>query len=290
MLRRRVLTLSALPVVLSLGLAASWAAGSLLVGATPADVPPPAPPARTIALASADGLRLAADYWPGRHPDSPAVLLIHGNGASRASLTGNAAWLAARGYAAMTLDLRGHGESDAADKTFGLRESRDAEAALAWLRGRGHRRVAAIGISLGGAAALLGEDGPLAADALILQAVYPDIRRAIRNRIAGLLGTLPAALLEPLLSLQARPRIGAWPSRLSPIAAIGRYRRPVLVIGGGADRHTPAPETRALYDAAAGPKALWIAPGYDHDPICRIESAEYRARVARFLERAIGTP
>jgi hypothetical protein len=32
---------------------------------------------------------------------------------------------------------------------------------------------------------------------MVLQAVYPDIRRAIRNRIASVAGSLPAALLEP---------------------------------------------------------------------------------------------
>jgi alpha-beta hydrolase superfamily lysophospholipase len=276
--------------LLILGLAFSWMVGSAMVRATPSAVPEPGPPGIGVTLRSPDGLRLAATYWRGSTAAGPAVLLLHGNGASRASVSGNAAWLAEQGYAAMTLDLRGHGQSDPAPKTFGFAESRDAAAALSWLRRRGHGKVAVIGVSLGGAAALIGEDGPLPADALILQAVYPDIRRAIRNRISGLVGSVPAIALEPLLSLQARPRIGVWPQRLAPISAIRRYPRPVLVIGGGDDRYTPPEETRALHAAAPGPKAIWIVPGLDHDPICRIESRAYRGRVARFLAATIGIP
>ncbi|PSJ40518.1 alpha/beta hydrolase [Allosphingosinicella deserti] len=277
-------------LLLILGLAASWLLGALMVRATPSAVPLPPAPATPVRLESSDGLALAGSYWPGRSADAPAILLLHGNGASRAALAGNVAWFAERGYAALAIDLRGHGRSASAGKSFGLEESRDAAASLAWLRRKGHGRIAVIGVSLGGASALLGDHGPVTADALILQAVYPDIRSAIRNRIAGILGTVPATLLEPLLSFQARPRLGAWPGRLAPIAALPRFRGPVLIVGGGADRHTPPAETRALYAAAPGPKTLWIAEGYDHAAVSAIDSPEYRRRVLAFLEQTIGRP
>jgi alpha-beta hydrolase superfamily lysophospholipase len=285
---RRLLAGAAIALIL--GLVASWLLGSLLMRATPGDVPPPPAPARDLRLRSSDGLTLAATYWPGRSDSSPAVLLLHGNGASRAALAGNAAWLAERGYAAMTLDLRGHGQSDAAPKSFGLAESHDVAAALAWLRQKGHPRVGVVGVSLGGASVLLAEGGPLPADALVLQAVYPDIRSAIGNRIAGILGRPAALLLEPLLSYQSRLRLGEWPARLSPIAALPSFRGAVFVVGGGEDGHTPPEETRALYAAARGPKALWIAPGLDHPQVSDVQSDEYRRRLLAFFERSIGAP
>jgi pimeloyl-ACP methyl ester carboxylesterase len=260
----------------------------MLMRATPADVPQAAAPAIDVRLRSSDALGLAATYWPGRSRTSPAVLLLHGNGASRATLAGNAGWLAARGYAAMTLDLRGHGESESAPKSFGLNESHDAGAAFGWLKRHGHGRVAVVGVSLGGASALLGEGGPLPADALVLQAVYPDIRSAIGNRIAGITGRPLARLLEPLLSQQSRLRLGVRPERLSPIAALPRYRGALFVIGGGEDGHTPPGETRALYTAAEGAKALWLAPGLSHDQVSDLQSAEYRRRLLAFLEGSIG--
>ena len=285
---RTLLTTGA--ALLVLGLAASWLVGSLMMRATPADVPPPQAPARDLRLRAADGLGLAATYWPGRSPRSPAILLLHGNGASRAAMAENAAWLAAQGYSALTLDLRGHGESDRAPKSFGLAESRDAAAAIEWLRANGHARVGVVGVSLGGASALLGDDGPVAADALVLQAVYPDIRSAIHNRIAGLVGRPPALLLEPLLSFQARLRLGVAPSRLSPIEALPVFRGAVFMIGGGEDGHTPPAETRALFASARGQKHLWIAPGLDHRAVSDVRSEPYRRRLHAFFESSLGAP
>jgi alpha-beta hydrolase superfamily lysophospholipase len=183
----RRLFLPLLTLIILLGLAASWRFGGAMVRPTPSRVPPAAPPAIDFRLRATDGLPLAATYRPGRRPDSPAVLLLHGNGASRAAVAPNAGWLAAQGYAVLAIDFRGHGGSASVPHSFGLFESRDAEAAFAWLKRRQRgAKVAVVGISLGGAAALLGDRGPLPADALVLQAVYPDIRHAIRNRIADL--------------------------------------------------------------------------------------------------------
>lgn len=288
-MRRAIPWLLAISLAFGLGLA--WFAGNAMVRSTPSHAAPARPPGQDLRIASTDGVTLAATYWPGRTAHAPAVLLLHGNGASRAMTAANAEWLAGQGYATLTIDFRGHGESTATPHSFGLRESADAAAALAWLKRRqSGAPVAVVGISLGGAAALLGPDGPLAADALVLQAVYPDIRRAIRNRIAAQAGTAPAWLLEPLLSLQAWPRYGVSPSRIAPIEALRRYKGPVFVIGGGADRYTPPRETREMFLAAPGPRALWIVEGLDHGRVSGLTDSLYRNRLRAFLRRSIGNP
>lgn len=276
-------------VLIVVGLAISWLLGSAMTRPSPSHVPPAMAPATDIHLRTADGLIIAATWWPGARPDAPAVLLLHGNGASRAAMAPAAAWVARQGYAALTIDFRGHGGSTPAQHSFGLDESRDAAAAFVWLKRRQHGApVAVLGSSLGGAAALLGAHGPVPADALILIAVYPDIRHAIRNRIAVQLGSWPAMLLEPLLSYQSQFRFGAGPSALSPIHALRRYRGPVLVIGGDRDRYTPPAETRALFDAAPGPRQiLWIA-GADHSATSGMASPAYRDRLRLFLAQTIG--
>lgn len=277
-------------VAASLGLAASWAAGSIMTRGQPSQVEAVTPPAQDLTLKTPDGLSIAATFRPGLHKDSPAVLLLHGVGSSRQATATNAAWLTSLGYATLTIDFRGHGQSDTRPKTFGLREAQDALAAFDWLRRRQNSApVAIIGISLGGAAALLGEAGPIPADALILQAVYPDIRHAIRNRIASRTTRGIGLMLEPLLSFQAPLRFAAWPSRLSPLAALPRYKGPVLVIGGKQDRSTPPAETRAMAAAVTGYRQLWLVPTGDHAAICALKSIAYRERVRSFLERTIGS-
>lgn len=288
---RHVPALIALLACLLAGAGASWAFGSLVTRPTSVNVSSPPFPARNVSLISGDGARIAGTYWPGGAEDGPAVLLLHGLDASRAMFVDNASWLAGQGYGVLTIDLRGHGESALAERSFGLHESRDAAAGLRWLkRRRCNAPIAVVGVSLGGAAALLGTDGPLPADALGLQAVYPDIRRAIRNRIAARAAAAPAHFLEPLLSFQSLPRFGAWPGQFSPLSAVRRYRGPLFVIGGADDRSTPPAETRAIFAAAPGRKRLWIVPGADHAEASGLRGRTYRERLARFLRETIGAP
>lgn len=269
----------------------SWLIGSLLMRSTHSAVEPARAPAQDLTIVTADGLSLAATFRPGRRVDAPAVLLLHGNGASREQTADNAAWLAERGYATLTIDFRGHGQSSASSHSFGWNESKDVRAAFAWLKEKEHGApVALIGISMGGASALLGENGPVAADAMVLQAVYSDIRHSIRNRMASMISRWPATLFEPLLSFQSRLRFGVWPSRLSPLDALERYRGPVLIIGGADDPFTPSEETQRMFDAVPGPKTLWLAPGVNHEGISDLESSDYRQQLLSFLERTIGTP
>ena len=273
------------------GLTISWLLGALLVRSTNTRVPPSPPPAQELTIVTADGLALAATYWAGKKIDAPGVLLLHGNGASRTQTAENGAWLATQGYAALAIDFRGNGASPPSAHSFGWIESRDAHAAFEWLRRAQHgARIGVIGISMGGAAALLGTDGPVPADALVLQAVYSDIRHTIRNRMASMMTRFPATCFEPLLSYQSRLRFGVWPSRLSPIKAVARFRGPVLVLGGASDPFTPPDETRRLYEAVPGARELWIVPDESHEGMSELRSVEYRERLLSFFQRTIGVP
>lgn len=110
-------------------------------------------------LKGADGLTLAADV--AGDPDAQPVVLLHGGGQTRHSWGALTRTLASNGYHAMTVDMRGHGESEwAADGNYGLdRFVADVEAILADL----DQAPVLVGASLGGmssllAAAGLGED------------------------------------------------------------------------------------------------------------------------------------
>src|SRR3954454_9672419 len=181
--------IAAVGIILLLGVAAAWMFGSITTRPHLAAVAPPKPPGRVIHLLASDGVQVEGSYWPGRHADGPAVLLLHGINSSRASFNRHALWLNGLGYTVLAIDFRGHGGSAAVPRSFGLYESRDAAAAVAFLRADApNRRIGLIGTSLGGAAALLGNNGALPVQAMVLQAVYPDLRRAVANRIARVAG------------------------------------------------------------------------------------------------------
>lgn len=63
-----------------------------------------------VTFTTADGLRLAADVYPG--PRQPPVVLLHGGGQTRHSWGTTARFLADSGWTAVAVDLRGHGDSE----------------------------------------------------------------------------------------------------------------------------------------------------------------------------------
>jgi pimeloyl-ACP methyl ester carboxylesterase len=125
-----------------------------------------------------DGVRLAADRWdppaPGRFG---TVLLLHGGGQTRHSWRHTGQRLAAGGWAALSIDARGHGDSDwhpGGDYSTDALVA-DLRAVVAAL---GERPVL-VGASMGGMTALIAQGAdPGLARALVLVDVAPSISPA----------------------------------------------------------------------------------------------------------------
>ncbi|HEV2847042.1 MAG TPA: alpha/beta fold hydrolase [Thermoanaerobaculia bacterium] len=244
--------------------------------------PPPDFPAEPVEFQSASGSLLRGWLLPAR-PSRGVVILMHGVRANRLSMVDRARFLAAAGYSVLLFDFQAHGESPGDNITFGHLESRDARAAVDLVRRRfPDQRVMAIGSSLGGAAAILA-DPPLPLDGLVLESVYTTMEEATENRLRIRFGPLGPPL-EPLLTLQLRPRLGIPVSALSPVDQIGRLRCPVLILSGSEDRHTTAEQTRRLFARAPEPKELWLVPGAAHVDLHGFAGEEYRRRILKFLE------
>jgi uncharacterized protein len=276
-------------IVLLIGLAFSWGFGSMMVarGTVPNGALPGG--ASLVEVTSPDGVALKGNFWPGAGNRAPGIVLLHGLGSSRHQFDGQALAFAAKGYAVLAINMRAHGDSGGDTRSFGWFEARDAHAAFAWLKTKQNgAKIGVVGMSLGGAAALLGPDGPLPADAMVLTVVYPDIRHAIRNRMAKIIGWPLGALAEPLLSYQAPLRFGVWPADLAPVTAIRAVHAPVFIIGGEKDIFTPPDETRSIFAAANNPKTLWIVPGADHNGASG--DSQYQPRVEAFMAAHLGVP
>jgi pimeloyl-ACP methyl ester carboxylesterase len=128
-----------------------------------------------------DGIRIAADRLG--DPDAPSVVFLHGGGQTRRSWGRAAVAVAARGWQAITVDLRGHGESDwSADGDY--RVVSFAGDVLELLRQLPPRPVL-VGASLGGFTAMLlaGELAPAALRALVLVDIVPHMDPSGASRI-----------------------------------------------------------------------------------------------------------
>jgi pimeloyl-ACP methyl ester carboxylesterase len=244
------------------------------------------PAARPVELRSASRSTLRGWYSPGR-PGAGAVLLLHGIGASCRDMLGRARFLARAGYSVLLVDFRGHGESSAGRSTYGSLESHDARAAVEFLRAAvPGERIGVIGISMGGAAVLLGP-APLPVQAIVLESVYPTIDDAVRGRLRAWLGSLGQAL-APFVLGWLFPREGVAAEGLRPIDRIREQTAPVFVLAGADDRYTTAQESRDLFTHAREPKAFWEVAGAGHVDLHAFSRAEYERRVGAFLARNLG--
>lgn len=208
---------------------------------------------------------------------------MHGLRANRKAMMRRARLVNELGYAALVFDFQAHGESAGSVITFGHLESLDAVAAVDFARQRtADGSLFVIGMSMGGAAALLAEPA-LAVDGLVLEAVYLDITGAIANRLSM---RLPfGRIATPLLSAQIELRLDIPVERLSPIAAAPRNRTPALLFAGTADRRTTADDTRRLARAFGGEQTLVWFERAAHVDLLEFDPILYRHEIAKFFER-----
>lgn len=211
------------------------------------------------------------------------VILLHGIRSTRRSMIERAIWLRELGYSTLLIDLQAHGESSGDNITIGYLEKFDVRAAVQFVKKNyPGQPVAVIGVSLGGASAVLGS--PLGIDAMILESVYPDIQRAVENRVSAKLGPF-ATIPSFLLLAQLQPRLGITIDQLRPVDHIADIGCPVYVISGRLDHHTPAEETLEMYETAIGPKKLWLVDGAAHVDLFAYDRAGYIRNVGQFLEQ-----
>lgn len=127
------------------------------------------------------GVRIVSDRQG--DPAARAVVFLHGGGQTRRSWGRAAAAVARRGYQAVTVDLRGHGESDWSTEGD-YRVTSFAADVVEVLRGLPARPVL-VGASLGGFTSMLlaGEIAPELASAVVLVDIVPNMEQSGANRI-----------------------------------------------------------------------------------------------------------
>jgi len=233
------------------------------------------PGARDVTFPAADGVRLSGWYVPGR--TGTAVILAHGSHGDRTDTVDHLRLLADAGHAVLAFDARGHGESGGATNALGWQGREDVAGAAAFLRRRpGVRRVAMLGLSMGG------EEGlRAAAGGVPLAAVVADGAGAATSGDQRLLssGPLPAAV--GWVTMRAIETFGGGrePAALADVA--GRIRAPVLLIASGAGDELRF--DRILRDRIGARARLWPVPDAGHTEALDRHPAAYRERVLAFL-------
>jgi dienelactone hydrolase len=212
------------------GLAAAVAIASL-AACGPAS-PSPSPDSRAVTFPSAGGVELAGRLFEAEGP-SAGVVLAHMRPADQRSWYGFADTLADEGYRALTFNFRGYcpggeggcssGETDVSSLW------RDVLAAVRYLRSTGVARIAVIGASMGGTAALVA-------------------------------ATQPEARVGPVATLSAPASIDGLAVTPETLIAVTSAK---LFVAGNGDAAAAA-DAQAMYDGSVPPKRVEIVPSEDH--------------------------
>lgn len=243
---------------------------------------------RTLRIATKDGLILKAWFIPPDSTNTPTVLCLHGLYDTKRSLLLLAPSLHEAGFGILLPDLRAHGESGGKYLTYGYYEKNDVLATLDTLCAQPEvdsLRIGLFGLSLGGAVGIQAAALDPRIKALVVESPYADLREVCWDRLVSL--GFPGGPARHLvsISLPIAERRAAFKAReVRPLASVQSLERPILFIHGERDFYIPVRHTRSLYEAAPGPKDIWIVPGAEHAQCLRVAGKEYGERLVRFYQ------
>ncbi len=206
-------------------------------------------------ISASDGLVLQATYYSAPVRPAPAVLMLHQRGRDRTTWDALALRLQAAGYAVLTVDQRGHGQTGGAeDWARAQQDARDALTLLSELPGIAPGQIVVIGASVGANLGL--------------------------NACVGLPGCAAAVLLSPGLDYRGIATAGA-------MAQLGA--RPVLIVASEGDGNNPA-DSMTLERMAAGDHQLVILPDAGHGTDMLLKTPDLAERVVAWLAARVPPP
>jgi uncharacterized protein len=237
-----------------------------------------------------DGVELRGWKVRARSPKGDWVLLFHGVSDNRTGDLGHAELLLRHGYNVVMIDSRAHGASGGGMATYGWKERYDTVAVTDALCSQENvHHLAALGVSMGAAIALQSAAVEPRIQAVIAEDPFADLRE-VSYDYAGLHFSplLGKTLLRPatIFAMKGMAEAGGFPpDDVSPAKAVAARPFPVLLICGTRDHTIPCRHAQRIYQAARGPKELWVVEGAEHASALGRAPAKYENHVIGFLSK-----
>src|SRR5256714_1846314 len=262
---------------------------------------------------AADGVLLRG--WKVRAANSNGswVLLFHGVADNRAGVLGQAQLLLKEGYNVVMMDSRAHGQSQGPIATYGWLERNDtraivdalvsserdpyisAQMSAPGLPGTGLNaappfHIFALGESMGAGIALQSAAVEPRIEGVVAEASFANLTEAAYD-YAGFrrYPWLGKTLLAPgawMMVYRGQSLAGFPGAEVSPQKSVAARAFPVLLICDTDDVALPCRHTQMIYDAARGPRQMWVVPRAFHTAALAYQPAEFRRRVLAFYESA----
>lgn len=221
--------------------------------------------------------------------NAPAIVVMHGWGASASMMLPSVAPLLGAGFAVLLLDARCHGSSD--DDTFTSlpRFAQDIDAGLDWLARQPQvqaNRLAVIGHSVGAGAALLSATRRNDIQAVVSISAFAHPHEVMRRLLAG--HHIPYFGLGWYVLRYVQQVIGARFDDIAPLRSMGHVRCPVLLVHGEEDDMVPFDDARRLLAAGRPGQVQLVAVAGRHDPSKALQTEHSKLLV--FLTEHLRSP
>jgi uncharacterized protein len=217
---------------------------------------------------------LAYSLWmPDEAPPFPGVVVVHGAGSRKENHADFARLAIANGWAALTFDLPGHGDSEPEMSGAAVDAVVSMVDLLAVQPGVDSARIAVRGSSLGGFLAILAAAASpeIAGVIAICPANEDHLARGVRS------GRFEMRIGEPL-------DLEGWLLTQDVGEAVERIAgRPLILMHAEGDTQILSDHSEELYERAGEPRKLVIAPGGAHTTVQH--DPELQGTALRWLER-----
>jgi dienelactone hydrolase len=238
-------------------------------------------PYEQVTLRTSDGLQLAG--WYVRSQNGASVISYP----TRGGKLPQARMLARHGYGVLLLDARGYDGSQGDPNLFGWDDTKDIDAAVAWLQHQPdvhNGRVGGIGFSVGGEMMLQAAAANTRLRAVVSDgAGFRSVREEVLRGPRGWFTSVPeqavqSAALAVMSGTAPPPSLKDLVPRIAPRHVFFIYAGH----GTGGEEYNPD-----YYAAAAAPKVLWKIPEAHHTAGFQTRPREYEQRVVSFFNRAL---
>jgi uncharacterized protein len=241
-----------------------------------------------IQVRSVDGVLLDGRFFRGTHPS--LIILASGYGDTQDQMLSIAEFLHHAGFSVLTYNSRARVPSGGKYVTLGVLEQKDVVSVVDYATGRSDvdaNRIGILGISMGGASAILAAAKDKRIRAVVDDSGFSDAPRVIDAAFEHFVH-LPAFPFAPITVAIADLRAGIDVARVRPMDVIAEISpRPLLIIHEQGDSVVPTDNSLRNFAAAQQPKQLWLVPGSGHGDAQIIAKSQYESKVTNFFEAAL---